>query len=65
MTNQEIIADCSAISAVGVLLIGAVNFAGYIADLPALYTWSHNAAMALPTAIAFVLVGVNLLLKKS
>ena len=46
----------------GVLTIGLVNVSGFVFGLPGLYTWAHDVAMAFPTALAFLLTGVSLII---
>lgn len=47
----------------GIILIGGINFIGHIVDYKTMYTWG-KASMALPAAICFVMLGIELLFRK-
>ena len=63
--KDEILKGTVEIMGGGVFAIGVVNACGFIFKLPGLYTWAHGVAMALPTAIGFLLTGFCLLILAS
>lgn len=52
-------------SGVGVSIMGMFGLAGFAYDIPSLYTWVSGVAMALPTALSLLMLGISVFLLAS